>query len=132
MLLALSGFSWSAPERRLGFAPRVSESDFRCFFSAGTGWGVFSQRIAPREGFTAGVATRYGEVRLRHLHLANTPRWSGATVRSATGPTGEAIPGVSVRVDEDGNGLFIDLRAEVVVAEGQSLGINLAGPSKPS
>ena len=124
VLLALSGFSWSAPERRLAFAPRVSEGDFRCFFSAGAGWGVFSQRIAPREGFTASVATRFGEVRLRHLHLANTPRWPGATLRSATGPAGESITGASVRLE--GNVLAIDLGAEVVVGEGQSLSVTLA------
>jgi hypothetical protein len=123
-LLALSGFSWSAPELRLGFAPRVSEGDFRCFFSAGAGWGVFSQRIAPREGFTAAVAVRYGEVRLRHLRLANTPRWPGATLRSATGPGAAAIAGASVRLD--GNILAIDLGSEVVVGEGQVLKVDVA------
>ena len=102
-LVACCSRSPASPGRRpsaaCAFAPRVNASDFRCFFSAGTGWGVFSQRLAPREGFTAGVATRYGEVRLRHLHLANTPRWPAATLRSATGPAGEAIPGASVRLE---------------------------------
>jgi hypothetical protein len=44
VLTALSGFEFSAPERRLGFEPRVSAPDFRSFFSSGTAWGVYSQR----------------------------------------------------------------------------------------
>ena len=124
VLLALSGFSWSAPERRLSFAPRVNERDFRCFFSAGTGWGVFRQKLAPSEGFAAGLETRFGEVRLRHLRLANPEAWTSVVLRSATGAGGAAIPGASVR--REGDALAIDFGTEIVVAEGQSLGVTLA------
>ncbi|HZT32599.1 MAG TPA: GH116 family glycosyl hydrolase [Bryobacteraceae bacterium] len=43
VLTALSGFSWSAPRRELGFRPRTSPDRFRCLFSTGTSWGAYSQ-----------------------------------------------------------------------------------------
>jgi len=51
------------------------------------------------------------------------PRWPGAILRSATGPAGEAITAASVR--HEGNVLAIDLGAEVVVGEGQTLKVSL-------
>ena len=125
VLLALSGFSWSAPEGRIAFAPRLNERDFRCFFSAGTGWGVFSQKLTPREGFVAGLESRHGEVRLRHVNLANTPGWPRVVLRSAIGPGGATMTGASLQ--RDGDTLAVDLGAEIVVGEGQSLRMTL-GP----
>jgi hypothetical protein len=49
LLLALSGFSYSAPERRIGFAPRVNQNNFRVFFSVGSGWGWYGQKLSPNE-----------------------------------------------------------------------------------
>lgn len=46
--LALDGFTFSLPEGRLGFAPRIHAGDFRTFWSTGTGWGFYTQR--PGEG----------------------------------------------------------------------------------
>ena len=85
---------------------------------------MFSQKIAAREGFKASVETRFGEVRLRHLRLANTPGWTSVVLRSAAGVGGTAIPGASAR--REGDALAIDLGAEIVVAEGGSLSVVLA------
>ena len=49
LLLALSGFHYSAPEATIAFAPRVSAEDFRCFFSTGSAWGLYSQTRAGEE-----------------------------------------------------------------------------------
>ena len=43
LLLALSGYRYSAPRRSLGFAPRLWAEDFRCFFTAGEAWGSYAQ-----------------------------------------------------------------------------------------
>ena len=43
LLNALSGFHYSAPERVVTFDPKLRLKEFRCLFSAGTGWGVYSQ-----------------------------------------------------------------------------------------
>ena len=30
---------------RIDFNPRINEDDFRCFWSTGTAWGVYKQRV---------------------------------------------------------------------------------------
>jgi uncharacterized protein (DUF608 family) len=122
LLLALSGFSWSAPERRLSFAPRVNAADFRCFFSAGEGWGTFSQRIEKTGTFAARLDVRYGSVRLRHLRLRNEGAWRGASLSHLNGP-GVQTAEASVRID--GESLAVDLGREVVIAEDQALSLAL-------
>ncbi len=125
LILALSGFSWSAPEQRMGFAPRVNASDFRCFFSAGEGWGTYSQRVDKKGAFETRLDVRHGRVALRHLRLRNEAAWRGAAIFLVTGP-GVAAGEASVRTE--GESLEVDLGRVVVVAEGQALSLAL----KPS
>jgi hypothetical protein len=50
LLLALSGFHYSAPEKRIGFDPKGPDSDdgrFASFWSADPGFGVYEQERAP-------------------------------------------------------------------------------------
>src|SRR5258708_11413257 len=51
VLLALSGFRYSAVERGVSFQPRIHPEDFRCFFAAGSAWGFY------RQNAEAGVVT---------------------------------------------------------------------------
>lgn len=39
LLLAFSGFNYSAPDRFLSFSPKLAGRRFRCFFSVDSGWG---------------------------------------------------------------------------------------------
>jgi len=63
LLLALSGFKCSAPERRLGFTPKIYRKNFRCFFSSGSGWGLYKQRISQQRA-TFTLELRYGSLPL--------------------------------------------------------------------
>jgi len=47
LVLALSGFEYDAVEKRIGFSPKLFKEDFRCFFSTGSGWGVYKREIKP-------------------------------------------------------------------------------------
>ncbi len=64
LLLAFSGYEYSAPARRLRFAPRVAVPDFRSLFTAGTAWGTV--RISARE---AVVQVEAGELTLQRLEI---------------------------------------------------------------
>jgi hypothetical protein len=66
LLLALSGYRYSAPAGRLGFAPKVAADDFRCFFTAGTAWGTVE--ITARG---ATLSVQAGELRLAELALGD-------------------------------------------------------------
>jgi uncharacterized protein (DUF608 family) len=50
LLPALSGFRFDMTRRRMSFSPVVSAEDFSCFFSTGTAWGSYRQRIDPQTG----------------------------------------------------------------------------------
>jgi uncharacterized protein (DUF608 family) len=68
LLLALSGFHYWAPEQRLGFAPRLKEKDFACFWCVGSGWGRYQQRLAGGKA-TASLSVAQGSLTLRRLEL---------------------------------------------------------------
>ncbi len=98
LVLALSGFRYSAVEQRLGFAPMVRPEDFRCFFSTGTGWGVFSQRA---EGgvFRARIRLDYGELTLRTLELATHATDASAMLQDTALPVTVVAADRRIRVE---------------------------------
>jgi hypothetical protein len=101
VLLALSGYQYSAPERRLRFVPRVSQERFRCFFSAGDGWGVYRQR---RTGGaqTHTLTLNEGRLALRTLEVAAPAAAVRIAVHgagAALGPSMEPLRGGLARID---------------------------------
>ena len=48
LLLALSGYHYSATGKWISFAPLVNAQDFRSFFTTGSAWGVFSQKAGEK------------------------------------------------------------------------------------
>jgi hypothetical protein len=122
VLLALSGFQYSAPEKRVSFAPRVSSNDFRCFFAAGTGWGVYRQ-LADKKLLAARLETWYGETRVRRLRLGNEHGWASAAVDSAIGPGGQGLTKCQVQVVD--GALEVDLGEDLVVKAGRAVAVRL-------
>jgi uncharacterized protein (DUF608 family) len=89
LLLALSGFRYSAVEKTVTFQPRISGENFQCFFAAGSAWGLYSQR-QKKGALTAKLECRHGEVLLKRLVLSSGVKSvQNATV---TGPGGRNIP----------------------------------------
>jgi uncharacterized protein (DUF608 family) len=68
LLLALSGFSYSAPEKRLGFAPKIYKEQFRSFFSTESGWGLYEQKITNTE-IEFKLSLKYGFLIIDKLYL---------------------------------------------------------------
>ena len=60
----LSGFRCDLPHRKLRFDPAVKGDEFRCFWSCGTGWGVFR-----REKAETALELLYGTLELAELEL---------------------------------------------------------------
>jgi len=79
LLTALSGYHYSAPLGRLAFAPRLNASDFRCFFTTGSGWGTYRQAIGRPEA-TASVELTRGTLTLKELGVEGF----GGSVSTAT------------------------------------------------
>ncbi|HEX2949990.1 MAG TPA: GH116 family glycosyl hydrolase, partial [Armatimonadota bacterium] len=68
--LALDGFTYSAQQGLIGFAPKVNAAAFQTFWSTGTGWGEYRQCLAERH-FRLSVL--HGEQHIQQLELADLP-----------------------------------------------------------
>lgn len=69
LLLALSGFHYSAPNQHLRFAPRLFADDFRAFFCVASGWGTYHQQ-ADENGTRLTLEVCSGSLTLRDLTVA--------------------------------------------------------------
>ena len=116
VMLALSGFRCSAVERKLTFQPRIHPDDFRCFFAAGSGWGLCS-RYWKTEGLTTKVECRHGEITLRRLVVGDRPNGKAITKSICIGPDRQRIQ-CSVKSVDDG--YEIELAEDITLREGQS------------
>lgn len=71
LLPILSGFTFDLPHGQIGFDPVGRPENFRCFWSLGTGWGVFQKTPAELEIRIYEGSLRVGRVELRfasHVH----------------------------------------------------------------
>jgi len=117
LLLALSGFRYSAVEKAVTFQPRISAERFQCFFAAGSAWGLYSQR-QQKGALMAKLECRHGEVLLKRLVLGSAVKSvQNATV---TGPGGRNI---SCSLEKLSNGLAVDLSSEIKISSGESLSV---------
>ncbi|MCZ7649428.1 MAG: non-lysosomal glucosylceramidase [Planctomycetota bacterium] len=82
VLQALSGFKCDVPAGRLAFAPKLNAENFRVAFSAGTGWGTYSQK-AGKKDFRAALELGGGRFELRRVDLAipGAARAKGASAK---------------------------------------------------
>ncbi len=71
LILALSGFQCDLRAGMLGFAPRVHEQDFQCFWSVDGAWGSYSQKT-----HRAALRVIEGSLKLKRLALSF---YAGAT-----------------------------------------------------
>ena len=62
LLVALSGYRFDLGEKRVSFQPAVSAEDFSCFFSTGTAWGIYRQRVDRKGVRHGGVEVLYGSM----------------------------------------------------------------------
>jgi non-lysosomal glucosylceramidase len=70
LLPALTGLRYSAPEKRIAFGPVIRKEAFRSFFTAGSGWGLFTQKSAAADGrLAASLELRHGRLELAEFRL---------------------------------------------------------------
>jgi len=118
VLTALSGFSYSAPEQRVGFAPRIFERDFRAFFSVGSGWGQYAQKAA-RGTAELSVAVKYGSLTLKHLSTSLDLRGK----QNVTATIGRRRVGAQMRARRDGSVVTFD--EPVTIERGETLKVTI-------
>jgi uncharacterized protein (DUF608 family) len=126
LLLALSGFRYSAAAGQIAFAPVASAERFRCFFSAGSGWGSFAQQSADRT-FSAALELRAGGLRLQRIGLRPPAQPTQVTVTLGGDSSAGSEPGtLAAHLEQAGTSVTVVLHQELALAEGEVLEIRLA------
>jgi uncharacterized protein (DUF608 family) len=114
---ALSGYHYSAPEQRIGFAPKVNPDRFTCIWSTGSGWGQFSQRVTG-SALTATLSVSYGELTLRQLTLGTPVQKGSARVRLSANAEQPDI-----EVQQSRAGATVTFAAPVTLRAGDDLAV---------
>jgi len=104
--LALDGFRYSAVNGMLAFAPKLARSDFRTFWSTGTGWGRYHQNL---QHGTFMLEVLAGAQTLRRLELADLP----------DGPISVTDPSGLLAAYRDGDAVILD--APITLTAGESI-----------
>jgi len=66
MLLGISGYEYDGPAGKIGFAPKITPENFKCFFSSAEGWGSFSQKRTEIQQINS-LDLKYGKLKLNEL-----------------------------------------------------------------
>jgi non-lysosomal glucosylceramidase len=112
VLLALSGYQYSAPTQTLRFAPCVETDDFRCLFTAGNAWGSNSQMIEGGHR-SYSVEVRHGTLTLSCLALG------GAAPQQVTVRIGDRE--VDAAIEPQEGGWMLRLAHPVPISTGEQL-----------
>ncbi len=119
LVVALSGFHYSGVDRKLTLAPRLPAQNFRCFWSAPSGWGQFTQSISTAAQ-TVEVQAQEGSLALASLALAGNGKTARKTASVRIGQES-----LTATLREDGKLRTVVFDREVRVAPGQSLLVSL-------
>ncbi len=119
VLLALGGFHYSAIARRLTLIPRVRRQNFRCFWSAPSGWGSFST-VSGAGAQKVKVELAEGRLPVRQILLNGSGKTIFRRVSARLG--GQSV---EAKLQPEKDKFLVTLDREVAAAPGQILELEL-------
>jgi non-lysosomal glucosylceramidase len=119
LLVALSGFSYSGTEMRLGFEPRLYPEDFRTLWTTGSGWGSYSQSLLNGKALTAKLSAAAGELKFRQLSFLLPPAFQEKAIAEVKGSSGKKT--IRPHPVRNGGHVIIKWETPVVVKPGEDL-----------
>jgi uncharacterized protein (DUF608 family) len=123
VLLALSGFSYSGPDMKMGFDPKVAAEDFRTVWTAGSGWGTYAQKISDGKTAELKVEVESGGLTLKEFVFTAPAPLQTMKVKSLRGTLGNTVTKPSFK--KAGSVLRILWGKPIVVKPGQPLALNI-------
>jgi non-lysosomal glucosylceramidase len=127
LLLALSGYQYSAPKRSLRFAPRLWPDDFRCFFTAGEAWGSYAQRHdGSRQTHVLDLG--WGSLTIERLHVPRLARGARPRLHRLS----LAASDLEGRLVVDSATVTVELVRPVTLHAGDSLVLEIAASARGS
>ena len=82
VLTALTGYSYSGPEKKISFDPKVHHEKFKCFWSCGSGWGSFSQESEKNKREKIEILVEFGSLKLKQFTFHLPPSLRGKKIVS--------------------------------------------------
>jgi non-lysosomal glucosylceramidase len=119
LVVALSGFHYSGVDRKLTLAPRLRAPNFRCFWSAPSGWGQFTQAVSTAS-HTVEVQVQEGSLTLASLALAGNGKVPRKTASARLGQES-----LAATLREDGKLRVVAFDHGIRIVPGQSLTVTL-------
>jgi uncharacterized protein (DUF608 family) len=119
LMVAWSGFHYSGVDRKLTLTPRVRAQNFRCFWSAPSGWGKFSQSMSAAIQ-TVEVEALEGSMTVASLALAGDGK---AVRKKVSARLGQESLAATLR--DEGKLRVVAFDHEVRILPGQSLSVSL-------
>ena len=120
LLLALSGFHYSAVERSMKFSPRMNGEKFNCFFAAGSAWGRYSQQQSS-EALEADLEVLHGSIVLKRMFIGRVADSGSVNSAAVEMPDGQHIQ-CTVLAGTDSVG--VQLPQELHIREGERLRVS--------
>jgi uncharacterized protein (DUF608 family) len=117
VFLAACGFEYHGPKGHIGFAPRLTPSNFKAPFTSAEGWGTFEQK-AQGSWMRAKIRLKYGKLLVRTVSLALTSGTNTSTLK--VNLNGKMIPS---RFNVLDGKIRISLDSDAVIGEGGQLDI---------
>jgi uncharacterized protein (DUF608 family) len=119
VLVALSGFHYSAVERQVSISPRVPGPNFRSFWSVPSGWGSYSRTIKNQQQKVR-IETSEGKIAMIRLSLARTQKGNGKSLIAQLG--GEPVKSTS---REDASNYYIEFDRDIQITPGRALEVTV-------
>lgn len=115
-ILALSGFRYRGPEAAVIAVPRTGPQRFRCFWSAGTGWGTFS--LNPKEA---------GGTRFVLRVLSGTLPCRSCEIKATSGAGSALLNGKSVAhwIERNKERVIFRFAEPITIEEGSELQLEI-------
>ena len=129
LLLALTGFSYSGVEQKIGFAPLIYQEEFRTFWSIGPAWGNYSQKLINENQLVAELHLAQGEINLRQFSLELPPSAEGRTVTGIKAgiirEKGKITLEKRISWEQKGKNLVIKSQVPISIKAGERLWLEL-------
>jgi uncharacterized protein (DUF608 family) len=122
VLMALSGYRYSAIDQEVTFSPVMNAENFRCFYAASTAWGVYSQQMQ-ESSQAVRLEVSHGELPLRYVSL-KCGLGEKISVSDLRGPSNEPISGHKIRVS--GANVQLDLGRPLTIPSGAAVAFHLS------
>jgi hypothetical protein len=119
LLIALTGFHYSGVARRLTLAPRVRAQNFRSFWTIPSGWGSFSQTIAPAT-HRVEVQVEEGSMTVASLALGGNGKAARRRVSAQLGSES-----IGATLSEEGKHRVIAFERELEITPAKALMVTL-------